>query len=106
MRVTGKRSKVAFGAMVLAISLLATLAIMPLKYSAAQNATNTGPIREILAGKVEQMKSQHPELASLADKLQNMNVTQISDEVASMLDLAKDVVTGLKNIAGNSTVAK
>jgi hypothetical protein len=106
MRITGKESKVAFGAMTLVIALLATLAIMPLKYSAAQNAT-TPTMGEIMSERVKekiaQFKTNHPELGALADRMQMMNVTQVANEVEVLLDFGKEMVTTMRNLSGNMT---
>jgi len=105
MRTAGKSSKTTLAVTALVISIIATVAIMPLKYAAAQGPlTNLGDVLpDSFKERITKMKADHPELASLGEKLQTMNMTKAVGELESMLDLAKEMTTGIKNLQGNMT---
>jgi hypothetical protein len=67
-------------AMVFVAALLATLATVPLKYAAAQNATMPQTEEAMTAPQLKaaiaELKAEHPVFASILDKVQSMNVTQ------------------------------
>jgi hypothetical protein len=106
MKIAYTKSMVAFGVTALIITLLGALAIMPLKYAAAQGGalSNLGDVLpDRFKEKITAMKSNHPELASLGEKVQSMNITQGIAELEDMLDMAKEMTTGIKNLQGNMT---
>ena len=90
------------------VTLLATATLMPLKYAEAQNAT-TPRLGEHLSDKVQQkmtdMKTNHPELGALADKMQTMNVTEATEELQALLDFGQTMMGAVKNMQGNMTAA-
>ena len=106
---TNKKLKGGFVAVAFAVTLLATVALMPLKYAEAQNAT-TPRIGEHLGDKVNQkmteIKTNHPELGALADRMQTMNVTEATSELAAMLDFGQTMMGALKNLQGNMSAAQ
>ncbi len=67
-------------AMVFVAALLATLATVPLKYAAAQNATMSqieGAMTEdMIKAQIPQLKADHPVIAGILDKVLSMNATQ------------------------------
>ena len=74
------KNKIGYVAIALVAALLATLATVPLKYAAAQNAT--GSEREemmteaMIKAKVAQLKSEHPVFATVLDRIQSMNAVE------------------------------
>lgn len=90
----------------LVIALLATIALIPLKSADAQVLPRT-TVGEVLSDsakqKIADLKTNHPELGALADKLQTMNVTQVTNEIAALLDFGQTMVVAVKNLQGNMT---
>ena len=84
-----------------AVTLLATIVLMPLKYAEAQNAT-THKVGEMMSDKVKQkmtdMKTDHPELGALADRMQTMKLTEVTNELAALLDFGQTMMGALKNL--------
>lgn len=105
---TNRKVKCEFVAVAFAVTLLATIALMPLKYAEAQNAT-TPRLGEHLSDKVKQkiteIEKNHPELGAMADKMQKMNVTQATEELAVLLDFGQTMMGAVKNLQGNMTAA-
>ncbi len=94
----------------LIITLLASVVLMPFKYVEAQNAIKT-KLGDVLSGDVTEkittkLKADHPELASLGEKLQTMNLTQTLNELVTILELSNELVKGIKNLQGNMSAAK
>ena len=67
-------------AMVFVAALLATVATVPLKYAAAQNATSSQSDETMTEGmikaRIAQMKAEHPVLAGILNNVQSMNATE------------------------------
>ena len=78
--VMSNKNKIGYVAIALVAALLATVATVPLKYAAAQNAT--GSEREemmteaMIKAKVAQLKSEHPVFAAVLDRIQSMNAVE------------------------------
>jgi ABC-type glycerol-3-phosphate transport system substrate-binding protein len=86
-----KQMKFGFAGMALAAVLLATVAVLPLRYAAAQNATMSLPggmvTRDMIKAKIDQMRSEHPELAVVLDKVQSLDVPQTLKTLIGALEL-------------------
>jgi hypothetical protein len=87
----------------LVIGLLATVALITLKSVDAQVLPRT-TVEEVLSEstkqKIANLKTNHPELGALADKLQTVNVTQVTNEIAAILDFGQTMVIAIKNLQG------
>ncbi len=74
------QKKFGYITMVLMTSLLVATVSMPLKYVAAQNATTPQSeemmTEDMIKAKIAQFKSEHPQLGTLLDKLQSMDMAQ------------------------------
>ena len=111
-------NKTTFGyvAMVFVAALLATVATVPLKYAAAQNATSSQSDETMTEGmikaRIAQMKAEHPVLAGILNNVQSMNATEtlgaiiglhalerILDAHAMMIVLHK--VAAMRNATGS-----
>ena len=83
--------KFGFAGMALAAVLLATVAVLPLRYAAAQNATMSLPAgmvtRDMIKAKIDLMRSEHPELAAVLDKVQSLDVPQTLKTLIGALEL-------------------
>src|SRR5687768_830511 len=103
-----ERLKDQYVASALIITLLATVAVIPLKSADAQVFPVT-TVGEALSNstkqKIADLKTNHPELGALADKVQTMNVTQATNEIAALLDFGQTMVIAVKNLQGNMTAA-
>jgi hypothetical protein len=86
-----KQMKFGFAGMALAAVLLATVAVLPLRYAAAQNATMSLPggmmAKDMIKAKIDQMRSEHPELAAVLDKVQSLDVPQTLKTLIGALEL-------------------
>ena len=75
-------NKMTFGfvAMVFVGALLATVATVPLKYAAAQNATSSQSDETMTANmikaRIAQLKAEHPVLTGILNNVQSMNATE------------------------------
>jgi hypothetical protein len=87
----------------LVIGLLATVALITLKSVDAQVLPRT-TVEEVLSEstkqKIANLKTNHPQLGALADKLQTVNVTQVTNEIAAILDFGQTMVIAIKNLQG------
>ena len=83
--------KFGFAGMTLAAVLLATVAVLPLRYAEAQNATMSLPqgmaTKEMIQGKIDQMKEEHPELGTALDNIPNLDTDQTLKELIGALEL-------------------
>ena len=83
--------KFGFAGMALAAVLLATVVVLPLRYAAAQNATMSLPggmvTRDMIKAKIDLMRSEHPELGAVLDKVQSLDVPQTLKELIGALEL-------------------
>ena len=103
---TNRKVKCEFVAVALAITLMATVALIPLKYAEAQNATlpKLGEhISDNMKERMTEMKTNHPELGAMADRMQTMNVTQVTNELAALLEFGQTMMGAVKNLQGNMT---
>ena len=70
---------------------MATVAVLPLRYGAAQNATKSLPggmmAKDMIKAKIDQMRSEHPELAAVLDKGQLLDVPQTLKTLIGALEL-------------------
>ena len=86
-----KQMKFGFASMALAAVLLATVAVLPLRYAEAQNATMSLPqgmvTKEMIQGKIDQMKEEHPELGTALDNIPNLDTDQTLKELIGALEL-------------------
>jgi hypothetical protein len=73
-------NKMMWLAMAFAAALLATIDTVPLKYAAAQNATmpqtEERMTEALIKAKLAQWKAEHPEFATVLEKVQSMNATE------------------------------
>src|SRR5215831_1402387 len=74
-------NKTTFGyvAMVFVAALLATIATVPLRYAAAQNATSQtdeNMTQSMVKARIAQLKAEHPVFAGILNNVQSMNATQ------------------------------
>ena len=116
-------NKTTFGyvAMVFVAALLATIATVPLRYAAAQNATSQNATssqtdenmtQSMIKARIAQLKAEHPVLAGILNNVQSMNATQtlgaiiglhalerILDAHAMMIVLHK--VAAMRNATGS-----
>ena len=49
------------------------------------------------------IKTDHPELGALADRMQTMKVTEVTNELAALLDFGQTMMGAVKNLQGNMT---
>lgn len=49
--------------------------------------------------KMTDMKTDHPELGALADRIQTMNVTEVTSELAALLDFGQTMMVALQELA-------
>ena len=74
------KNRIGYVAIALVAALLATVATMPLKNAAAQNATSsqTGETmtESIIKAKVAQLKAEHPVFAAVLEHVQSMNAVE------------------------------
>ena len=74
------KNKIGYVAIALVTALLATVATVPLKYAAAQNATSSEReemmTEAMIKAKVAQLKSEHPVFAAVLDRIQSMNAVE------------------------------
>lgn len=83
-----KQMKFGFASIALAAVLLTTVAVMPLKYAAAQNATMSPTASpEMIKAKIDQMRSEHPELTAVLDKVQSLDAPQTLKTLIGALEL-------------------
>lgn len=91
------------------MTLLATVALMPLNYVEAQNATRpmiAEHLTDAAKQKISDLRAQNPELGALADRMQNLNATQAMGELEALLGFAETMAGALKNLQGNMTAAR
>lgn len=88
--------------MVFVAALLATLATMPLKYAAAQNATMPLTGERMTASQLKlaiaALKAAHPVFAGILDKVQSMNVTQTLKAIVAADELTRILNAHARNI--------
>jgi hypothetical protein len=90
--------------MVFVAALTATLATVPLKYAAAQNATMPLPSLEDrmtapqLKVAIAALKAQHPIFAGILDKVQSMNVTETLKAIVAADELTRILNAHARNI--------
>jgi hypothetical protein len=73
------KTTLGYVAMAFVAALLATIATMPLRYAAAQNATSSqdeSMTESMIKDRIAQMKAEHPVLTSILNNVQSMNATQ------------------------------
>ena len=101
--------KFGFAGMALAAVLLATVAVLPLKYGAAQNATMSLPgammTRDMIKAKIDQMRSEQPELAPVLDKVQSLDVPQTLKTLIGALELQDVLIAHGKLLVLQKVVA-
>ncbi len=89
-------------AMALIVSLLATVAVMPLKYAAAQNAnmpqSEEMMTEDMIKAKIAQFKSEHPQLGTLLDKLQSMDMAQTLKTIIAIHPLERLLDAHARNL--------
>lgn len=78
--------------------------------SAAEARNATFPrVGEVLSNSMKEritdLKSDHPELGALADRMETMNATQVTAELSTILDFGHTVMNAVKNMQGNTTAA-
>ena len=75
-------------AMVFVAALLATVATVPLKYAAAQNATSSQTdetmTENMIKARIAQLKAEHPVFTGILNNVQSMNAT---DTLAAIIGL-------------------
>ena len=103
-------------AMAFVAVLLATVATLPLRYAAAQNATSSqtdeSMTESMIKARVAELKAEHPVFAGILNNVQSMNATQtlgaiiglhalerILDAHAMMIVLHK--VAAMRNATGS-----
>ena len=81
---------------------LATVAVLPLKYAAAQNATMSLPggmmTKDMIKAKIDQMRSEQPELAPVLDKVQSLDVPQTLKTLIGALELQDVLIAHGKSL--------
>jgi hypothetical protein len=104
---TNNKVKCEIMALAVMAALLATVALVPLKNAEAQNATSPklGEHLSKVQEKMTEIKTNHPELGTLADRMQTMNVTEATAELAALLDFGQTMMGAVKNLQGNMTAA-
>jgi hypothetical protein len=109
-------NKTTFGyvAMVLVAALLATLATVPFRYAAAQNATSqnatssqTGErmTENMIKARIAQLKAEHPLLASILNTVHSMNATQTLEAIIGVHALERILDAHALNIVLHKIVA-
>jgi hypothetical protein len=80
-------------AMVFVAALLATVATVPLRYVAAQNATSSqtdeNMTQSMIKDRIAQLKAEHPVLTSILNNVQSMNATQTLGAIIGLHGLEK-----------------
>jgi hypothetical protein len=79
---------------------------MPMKYVDAQRTKLGDVIPDNMQQRMDNLKSEHPELGALADKMQTMNVTQATEELAALLEFGQTMMSAVKNLQGNMSAAQ
>jgi hypothetical protein len=78
-RMTNK-NRFGYVAIALVTALLATVATVPLKYVAAQNATSSQTeetmTESMIKAKIAQLKAEHPVFVTVLEAVQSMNATE------------------------------
>ncbi len=104
-----KQMKFGFAGMALAAVLLATVAVLPLKYAGAQNATMSLPgammTKNMIKAKIDQMRSEQPELAPVLDKVQSLDVPQTLKTLIGALELQDVLIAHGKLLVLQKVVA-
>jgi hypothetical protein len=106
VEMTCKRLKGNFVRSALAVLLFSVIILMLIDYAEAQNATSPRlgeHLSDKLKQKITDIKTNHPELGALADRMQTMNVTEVTDEMAAILEFGQTMVGAVKNLQGNMT---
>ena len=101
---TCKRLKRNFVESALTVLVFSVIGLMLLDYAEAQNATlpRVGEhLSDTLKQKMTNIKTDHPELGALADRMQTMNVTEVTSELAALLDFGQTMMGAVKNLQGN-----
>ena len=74
------KNKIGYVAITLVAALLTTVATVPLKYAAAQNATSSQTeemmTEDMIKTKVAQLKADHPVFADVLEHVQSMNAVE------------------------------
>jgi hypothetical protein len=74
------KTTLGYVAMVFVAALLATVATLPLRYAAAQNATSSqtdeSMTESMIKAKIAQLKAEHPVLAGILNNVRSLNATQ------------------------------
>ena len=60
-----------------------------------------GDLSDAVKQKMTKLKTNHPELGALADRMQTMNVTEVTSELAALLDFGQTMMGAVKNLQGN-----
>jgi hypothetical protein len=72
------KNRFGYVAVALVAALLATVATVPLKYAAAQNATSSQMeemTESMIKAKIAQLKAEHPVFVTVLEAVQSMNAT-------------------------------
>ena len=77
-----------------------------MKYVDAQRTKLGDVIPDNMQQRMDNLKSEHPELSALADKMQTMNVTQATEELAALLEFGQTMMSAVKNLQGNMSAAQ
>ncbi|MGA9154031.1 MAG: hypothetical protein WBZ36_25910 [Candidatus Nitrosopolaris sp.] len=74
------KNRIEYVVIALVTALLATVATVPLKYAAAQNATSSQTeetmTESMIKAKIAQLKAEHPVFAAVLDTVRSMNATE------------------------------
>jgi hypothetical protein len=74
------KTTVGYVGMVFVAALLATVATLPLRYAAAQNATSSqtdeSMAESMIKAKISELKAEHPVLTGILNNVQSMNATE------------------------------
>jgi len=74
------KNRIGYVAITLVAALLTTVATVPLKYAAAQNATSSqtdeGMAENMIKARIDQLKAEHPVLTGILNNVQSMNATE------------------------------
>jgi hypothetical protein len=104
-------NKTTFGyvAMVFVAALLATVATVPFRYAAAQNATSsqTGEsmTENMIKARIAQLKAEHPLLASILNNVRSMNATQTLEAIIGVHALERILDAHALNIVLHKIIA-
>jgi len=109
------KTTLGYVAMAFVAVLLATVATLPLRYAAAQNATSSqtdeSMTESMIKDRIAQMKAEHPVLTSILNNVQSMNATQTLGAIiglhglerildAHALNILLHKVAAMRNVTG------